>query len=53
LGGLRHAQASLPPGKRLGTYYAGGWVEPDTGLDGYGKTRPIRLRTSDRSTNTN
>jgi len=51
--GLRHAPAALPQGKRLGTYCAGVWVEPGTVLDGYGKSRPIRLWTPHRSTITN
>ena len=32
--------AALPPGKRPGTLYIGGWVGPRTGLDGCGKYRP-------------
>ena len=29
-----------PPDKRPGTHCVGGWVDPRTGLDGYGKLRP-------------
>ena len=32
-----------PLGKRIGSYCGGGWGEPGTVLDGYGKARPIRL----------
>jgi hypothetical protein len=37
-----HTPAALPPGKRLGTHYVGGWVGPRAGLDGCGKTHPRR-----------
>ena len=32
--GELHAQAALPPGKRPGTHFIGGWVGPRAGLDG-------------------
>jgi hypothetical protein len=35
-----YAPAALPPGKRPGTHYQGGWVGPRAGLDGCGKPRP-------------
>jgi len=38
-GGQSHAPAALPPGKRPGTHFTGGWVGPMAGLDGYGKSR--------------
>jgi hypothetical protein len=41
VGGLRHAQAALPP-ERLGTHCIGGWVGPRAGLDGCGKSWPNR-----------
>jgi hypothetical protein len=28
-GGQRHTPVALPPGKRPGTHYIGGWVGPD------------------------
>ena len=37
-----HAPAALPPGKRPGTDFIGGWVGPRAGLDGCGKSRPRR-----------
>jgi hypothetical protein len=40
LGGQRHAQAALLPGKGLGTLFTGGWVGPTVNLNGYGKSRP-------------
>jgi hypothetical protein len=48
VGSQRHAPAALPPGKRLGIHFIGGWVGPRAGLDGCGKSRPsteIRSRT--------
>jgi hypothetical protein len=41
-GGQRHAPAALPPGKRAGTHFAGGWVGPRADLDGCGKSHPYR-----------
>jgi hypothetical protein len=38
-GGQRHASASLPPGKRAGTHFIGGWVGPRAGLDVCEKSR--------------
>ena len=32
-----HAPAALPPGRRYGTHFIGGWVSPKTGLDRCGK----------------
>jgi hypothetical protein len=40
VGGQRHVPATLPPGKRPGTFCIGGWVGPRTGLDGCGKSCP-------------
>jgi hypothetical protein len=34
MGGQLHAPAALPPGKRPGTHYIGGWVGPRADLDG-------------------
>jgi hypothetical protein len=31
--GQLHAPAALPPGKRPGTHFIGGWVDPRAGLD--------------------
>jgi hypothetical protein len=42
VGGQLHAPAALPPGKRTGTHFIGGWVGPRAGLDGCGKSRPHR-----------
>ena len=39
VGGQRHAQAALPPGKRTGTHCTRGWVSPWAGLDRCGKFR--------------
>ena len=36
VGGQRHALAALPPGKRPGTHFTGGWVGHRAGLDGCG-----------------
>jgi hypothetical protein len=38
--GQPHALAALPPGKRPGTHCMGGWVGPNAGLDGCGKSHP-------------
>jgi hypothetical protein len=35
-----HAPAALPPGKRPGTHFIGGWVGPRVGLDGCEESRP-------------
>ena len=40
LGGQRHAQAALPPGKKPGTDCTGCWVGLRAGLDGCGKSHP-------------
>jgi hypothetical protein len=40
--GKRHAPATLPPGKKPGTYSIGDWVGPSAILDGHGKSRPHR-----------
>jgi hypothetical protein len=42
VGGQLHAPASLPPGKRPGTHFVGGWVGIRAGLEGCGKSRPRR-----------
>ena len=42
VGDQRHAPAALPPGKRPGTHFIGGWVGPSVVLDGCGKSRPYR-----------
>ena len=42
LGDQSHASAALLPGYRPGTYCAGGRVDPRTGLDGCGTSRPHR-----------
>ena len=38
----------LYPRERTGTYCTGGWAGPRAGLDGCGKSRPIRIRSPDR-----
>jgi len=38
MGGRRHVQAALPPGKRAGTHCIGGWLGPRAGLEGCGKS---------------
>jgi hypothetical protein len=40
VGGQLSARAALPPGKRTGTHFIGGWVGPSAGLDGCRKSRP-------------
>jgi hypothetical protein len=40
LGGQRHVPATLSPGKRVGTHFTGGLVDPRPGFDGRGKSRP-------------
>jgi hypothetical protein len=40
MGGQRHVPAALPPGKKPGTHYIGGWVGPRAGLYGSGKISP-------------
>ena len=42
VGDQRHAPADLPPGKRAGSHYTGGWVGPRAGLDGCEKYCPYR-----------
>jgi hypothetical protein len=33
VGGQRHAPAALPPGKKTGTHFIGGWMGPRTGAE--------------------
>jgi hypothetical protein len=40
VGGQRHAQAALPPGRRPGTHYTESWVGTRTGLAMLGESRP-------------
>ena len=42
VGGQCHVPAALPPGKRPGTHYIGGWAGPRAGLDSCGKSRLYR-----------
>jgi hypothetical protein len=42
VGGQRHAPAALLPGKRPATHCIEGWVDPGTGLNGWGKSRSRR-----------
>jgi hypothetical protein len=42
VGGQLLTPTALPPGKRPGTHFIGGWVGPRAGLDGCGKSRPYR-----------
>jgi len=42
VGGQLHAPAALPPGRRPGTNFIGGWVGPWAGLDRCGTSRPYR-----------
>jgi hypothetical protein len=39
IGGQGHAPAALPLGKKLGTYFTGGWVGLRAALNGCGKSR--------------
>jgi len=38
-GGHRHGPVALPPLKRPGTHFTGGWLGPRAYLDGCGKSR--------------
>ena len=40
VGGQRYVPAALPPGKRPGTHYIGGWEGSRTGLYWCGKSHP-------------
>jgi hypothetical protein len=40
--GQSHVPAALSPGKGPGTHCTEGWVGPRAGLDGSGKSRPLR-----------
>ena len=44
VGGQSHALAALPLKKRPGTLITGGFLGPMTAMDGYGKSRPTRIR---------
>jgi hypothetical protein len=39
VGGQRHTQAALPPGKKPATHFIGDWVGRRARLDGCGKSR--------------
>jgi hypothetical protein len=39
--GQRHASSALYPRERPGTYCTESWMGPRTGLDSYGKSRPL------------
>jgi hypothetical protein len=47
-GGQRHSPAALPPGKRPGTRFSGGWVGLSDGLDECGKSPPPGIRSPNR-----
>ena len=47
VGGQRHAPATLPPGKRPGTHFIGGWVGPRDGLGGCENLALTEIRSSD------
>jgi len=40
VGGQLHVPTALPPGKRPGTHFTGGWVDPRIAPDGCGKSTP-------------
>jgi hypothetical protein len=44
---VNQAPAALALEKRPGTHWTGGWVVPRVGLDGCGKSRPSRIRSSE------
>jgi hypothetical protein len=48
VGGQLHAPAALPPGKRPGTHFIGGWVGLRAGLDLCGYLAPTGIRSPDR-----
>jgi hypothetical protein len=41
--GHLHALTALPPGKKTGTYWIGGWVNPSVGLDAVEKRKILPL----------
>jgi len=47
--GHRHTPADLPPRKRHGITYTGGWEDIRALLDGSGKSRPIGVRPPETS----
>jgi hypothetical protein len=48
VGSQQHAPAALPPGRRPGTHFAGGWVGLRDGIGGCGKSRAHRDSTPER-----
>jgi len=46
--GQRHAPAAPYPQERPGTHCTEGWVDLRAGLDWWGKSRPIGIRSPDR-----
>ena len=40
--GQSHVPAALSPGKGPVTHCTEGWLGPKAGLDGFGKSRPLR-----------
>jgi len=53
VGGQRHSPASLPPKKRPGTHFTGGWVGPMAAMDSYRKSCPTRIRSLYRPAHSN
>ena len=51
-GGHRHGPATLPPLKRTGTQFTGGWLRPRAYLDECGKSRSYRDWIPDRPART-
>jgi len=47
VGGQRHVPVALPPGKKTGTHFIGGWVGPRTGEENLTSTG---IRSPDRFT---
>jgi hypothetical protein len=50
VGGQRHVPAALPPGKRPGTHFKGGWVAPGSAWTGAGNFATAGIRSADRPT---
>jgi hypothetical protein len=49
VGGQGHAATALPPGKRPGTHFTGGWMGRKAGLEGCGKFVSTRILSPGRT----
>jgi hypothetical protein len=48
VGGQLHAPAALPPGKRPGTHFIGGWLDPGPVWMAVKNLAPTGIRSPDR-----